>query len=112
MPPRRSKRGSIYPFLGWLALVSISFMIFSTWHSLSRRTVLYTAPHAEFAPFQRIWNPPESPNDDEAQRDSGDEGNGDDEIVTDDIAGEDGKYSDVNIPAFNGEDYFDNTPIG
>jgi hypothetical protein len=77
----------------------------------ARWDVLYTAPHAEFAPFQRVWNP-DTNNDYSVQDFSDDEGDEDSGIVTDDVAGDDGKFKDVEVPAFNGEDYFDAKPIG
>jgi hypothetical protein len=77
----------------------------------TRPNVLFTAPHAEFAPFQRVWNP-DTNNDYSVQDFSSDEGDEDSGIVTDDIAGDDGKFKDVEVPAFNGEDYFDAKPIG
>jgi hypothetical protein len=111
---RRARHSSVFPFIAWLGIVSISFLIFSTRNNLStggRWNVLYTAPHAEFAPFQRVWNP-DTNNDYSVQDFSGDEGDDDSGIITDDIAGDDGKFRDVEVPAFNGEDYFDAKPIG
>ena len=104
------RQNAFYPFLGWLVLVSTSFLIFSSRNHISKRTILFTAPHAEFAPFQRVWNP--DSNNDYTEKDFSREDEDKDEISTDDVAGADGKYSEVNIPAFNGEDYFDDKPIG
>ena len=104
------KQGSIYPFLAWLAIVLVSFLLMAN-NNLTKRNVLYTAPHADIAPFQRVWNP-DTNNDYTEKEFSNDDGDGDDGIVTDEISGEDGKFTGVNVPAFNGEDYFDDKPIG
>jgi hypothetical protein len=73
-------------------------------------SVLYTAPHAEMAPFQRVWNP--DTRSDYTIPDFSKESDGldgDDGEKT--LCGEDGSKC-PELPAFNGEDYFDSKPIG
>lgn len=77
---------------------------------LPRTTELYTAPHSEVAPFQRVWNPDtnnvyEDPNDWPKESDD------DDTITKDTLCGENGDEC-PEIPAFSGEDYFDDKPLG
>ena len=71
--------------------------------------VLYTAPHAEMAPFQRVWNPdtrsyfsvPDFSKESDEADDKGEKN----------LCGVDGSKC-PELPAFNGEDYFDSKPIG
>jgi hypothetical protein len=75
------------------------------------RDILYTAPHAEMAPFQRVWNP--DTNSDYSISDFSKEPDGvdDDDDSEKKLCGEDGSKC-PELPAFNGEDYFDSKPIG
>ena len=70
-------------------------------------TVLYLSPHAEIAPFSRSWDPSRTikVEDDEWARrqESG--------PVKDELCGNNGDDC-PDIPAFNGEDYFDDKPLG
>ncbi len=72
--------------------------------------VLYTAPHAEMAPFQRVWNP--DTRSDYSTPDFSKESDGSDDHDGDKtLCGEDGSKC-PKLPAFQGEDYFDSKPIG
>uniref|UniRef100_A0A7S4P8Y3 PA14 domain-containing protein n=1 Tax=Guillardia theta TaxID=55529 RepID=A0A7S4P8Y3_GUITH len=93
-----------------LAVIVVAALILN---ESAEKSVLYTAPHSEVAPFQRVWNPDtnnvyEDPN----EWPTGPGWNSDDdEPAQDKLCGSDG--SDCpEIPAFNGEDYFDDKPIG
>ena len=72
--------------------------------------ILYTAPHAEMAPFQRVWNP--DTNSDYSITDFSKEPDGfDDDRGEEKLCGEDGSKC-PELPAFDGEEYFDSKPIG
>lgn len=75
-----------------------------------RTTKLYTAPHSEVAPFQRVWNP-DTNNVYEDPNDWPNESDDDDTITKDELCGNNGDEC-PEIPSFNGEDYFDDKPIG
>ena len=103
----------------WLALSCLTFAVCAVvLINMSRATarlrsptVLYTAPHAEFATFQRVWNP--DSNSDYSLKDFSKESD-DDSDADQDVAflcGEDGSKC-PEVPAFGGEDYFDQKPIG
>jgi hypothetical protein len=74
-------------------------------------TALYTAPHSEMAPFQRVWNPDTNSDYSVADfsRDEADDEPNDDSDV--ELCGKDGSNC-PQVPAFKGEDYFDSKPIG
>eukprot|EP00802_Teleaulax_amphioxeia_P023057 Tamp_23582.p1 GENE.Tamp_23582~~Tamp_23582.p1 ORF type:complete len:314 (+),score=79.69 Tamp_23582:3-944(+) len=77
-----------------------------------RRAVLYTAAHAEVAPFQRIWNP--DTNSDYTPRafEGGDRDEGG-VGLHDTLCGQSLEQDDCpEVPAFSGEDYFDEKQIG
>jgi len=69
---------------------------------------MYTAPHSEVAPFQRVWNP--DTNNDYTEKDFAG-GDGDEGPVKDELCGTNGDDC-PELPAFNGEDYFNDKPIG
>lgn len=73
-----------------------------------RSVVMYTAPHSEVAPFQRVWNP--DTNNDYTEKDFAG-GDGDEGPVKDELCGTNGDDC-PELPAFNGEDYFNDKPIG
>ena len=70
---------------------------------------LYTAPHSEVAPFQRVWNP--DTNNDYTVKDFASDASEDDGPVQDELCGSNGDDC-PELPAFNGEDIFDDKPIG
>ncbi len=76
-------------------------------------TILITASHSEMAPFQRVWNP--DTNSDysrpEFGREDDDSDSNEDDQNLAEPCGVDGSKCGE-IPAFNGEDYFDSKPIG
>lgn len=71
------------------------------------RTVLYTSAHSEVAPFQRVWNPDSN---NAHVVDEFPEKSVDFEPL-DSLCGLDGSKC-PEVPAFNGEDYFDEKPLG
>jgi hypothetical protein len=71
------------------------------------RTVLYTSPHSEVAPFQRVWNP--DTNNAYAIDEFPEKPSGPDPVES--LCGVDGTKC-PELPAFNGEDYFDEKPLG
>ncbi|KAJ1494548.1 hypothetical protein T484DRAFT_2470355 [Baffinella frigidus] len=74
-----------------------------------RPTVLYTAAHSEVAPFQRVWNP--DTNNDYTEKEFASEDHKNDPVM-DTLCGTDGTKC-PELPAFNGEDYFEaGKPIG
>jgi len=75
-----------------------------------RTTELYTAPHSEVAPFQRVWNP-DTNNVYEDPDDWPKESDDDDTITKDELCGSNGDEC-PELPSFNGEDYFDDKPLG
>jgi hypothetical protein len=100
------------------AIISLGVAYFSFQHQNevegSGKTLpveLYTAPHAEIAPFQRVWNP--DTNNYYSSEDFSSDGS--DGIENSDLdsplCGLDGNNC-PEIPAFGGEDYFNNKPIG
>lgn len=112
----------------WLALSCLAFVTFVTILSNMRvvtkplsssgrfigsRIVLYTAPHAEVATFQRVWNP--DTNSDYSLKDFEKDSEFDDESEADKdtvfSCGEEGSNC-PEVPAFGGENYFDSKPIG
>eukprot|EP00961_Rhodomonas_salina_P118252 1591320-Rhodomonas_salina.3 len=81
------------------------------WGQGGKPVVLYTAAHAEVAPFSRVWNP-DTNNPHMNDEFAVDDKKGDrDEIIVDSLCGTDGSKC-PELPAFNGEDYFSSKPIG
>ncbi len=80
----------------------------SSYRPLGSPVELITAPHADFATFQRVWNP--DTNSDYSPKDFSEDGDEADSDVQSDC-GEDGKGC-PEVPSFGGEDYFDSKPIG
>ena len=97
---------------GFLALTSLLVLAYLSVNvrRSPNPTVLYTAPHAEVAPFQRVWNP-DTNNDYTVDDFAKDSDSDEDGVVTDDLCGPDGTNC-PELPAFGGEDYFSNTPVG
>eukprot|EP00287_Rhodomonas_sp_CCMP768_P015362 CAMPEP_0196758586 /NCGR_PEP_ID=MMETSP1091-20130531/104265_1 /TAXON_ID=302021 /ORGANISM="Rhodomonas sp., Strain CCMP768" /LENGTH=187 /DNA_ID=CAMNT_0042107415 /DNA_START=13 /DNA_END=576 /DNA_ORIENTATION=+ len=84
-----------------VALVSLNL-------SQNKPVELFTDPHAEVAPFQRVWNP--DTDNAHTVKDLSSE-RSESKIIFDDLCGIDGSKC-PELPAFNGEDYFSSTPIG
>mmetsp|Transcript_11628 Transcript_11628/g.18260 ORF Transcript_11628/g.18260 Transcript_11628/m.18260 type:complete len:106 (+) Transcript_11628:83-400(+) len=89
------------------AVAAICLLVCSQTSRPQVPTVLYTAPHAEVAPFSRVWNP--DTNDDYTPKEFAKEGG--ENLVYDDLCGPDGSKC-PELPAFNGEDYFDGQALG
>ncbi len=69
--------------------------------------MLYTSPHSEVAPFQRVWNPDTNnayPIDEFPEKPEAAD-------PVESLCGLDGSKC-PELPAFNGEDYFDEKPLG
>ena len=75
-----------------------------------RTTQLYTSPHAEVAPFSRVWNP-DTNNVYEDPDDWPSPPRGGSGITKDELCGNNGDEC-PELPSFNGEDYFDDKPLG
>ncbi|MGB1597899.1 MAG: hypothetical protein ACPIOQ_34405, partial [Promethearchaeia archaeon] len=73
-----------------------------------RTTQLYTSPHAEVAPFSRVWNP-DTNNVYEDPDDWPSPPRGGSGITKDELCGNNGDEC-PELPSFNGEDYFDDKP--
>ena len=94
--------------IGVLA-VGVCLLALSGMQTLPEEVVLYTAPHSEVAPFQRVWNP--DTNNDYTDDPFASDAEDDAAPVKDELCGNNGDDC-PELPAFNGEDYFDDTPIG